>query len=79
MAQDKAKGSAAEVSAQVQGLELKYIDSADIQERANIISASFTFDDQLVSANAMDFIAKVRRVLSTGQRATLNSYRIPVL
>ena len=60
MAEDEAKGGKAEVPALGEVLELKYIDSADIQERANIISATYTLDDQLVSADGKDFIAKVR-------------------
>lgn len=72
MAQDEGKGSAAEVPAQVGGLELKYIDSADIQERANILLGTFTFDDPIVSTDAKDFISKVRHVSSAGKHGTLN-------
>lgn len=57
--QGKAKGSASAAPA-AEGLELQYIDSADIKERANIISATYTVDDQLVSAEAKGFIAEVR-------------------
>lgn len=78
MTQDKVKGSAAGVSAQVGGLELKYINRVDIQERVNIISARYTCDDQLVSPDAKDFISKVRHVSSAGQHGTLHSNRTPV-
>lgn len=66
MAEEEAKGSAAEVPALGEILELKYIDSADIQERANIISTTYTFDDQLVSMDAKDYISRVRHVSFVG-------------
>ena len=47
---------------QVQGIELQYSDRVDMQERNNISSASVTFDDQLVSADAKDFMSKVRTI-----------------
>ena len=50
----------AEVPAQGEGLGRRYIGSADSAERANIISGTYVFDDQLVPAEAKDFIAKVR-------------------
>ena len=71
MTRDKYKGGAAAVPAQVGGLERKHIDSADTQERADISSATYTFDDKLVSQDAKDFIATVRYVASASQHATL--------
>ena len=44
---------------QAQGIELQYDDLVDMQERDNISSASVTFDDQLVSADAKSFISQV--------------------
>ena len=61
----------------MEGLTLSEIDSADNKERANIISGTFAFDEQLTSAESKDLIAKVRYV--TGQHATLLSTKTPVL
>ena len=78
MTKDEQKGSTAAVPAQVGGLERKYINSADAQERANIMSATYTCDNQLVSTNAKDFISTVRCVPSAGQHGKLNTNRIPI-
>ena len=59
MAHMEANSSAAEVPALGEVLELKYTNSADIEERANIMSAKYAIDDHLVSTDAKDFISKV--------------------
>ena len=55
----EANSSAAEVHALGEVLELKYTNSADIEERANIMSAKYAIDDHLMSTDAKDFISKV--------------------
>ena len=59
MTHTEANNSAADVPALGEVLELKYTNSADIEERANIMSAKYAIDDHLVSTDAKDFISKV--------------------
>eukprot|EP00904_Undaria_pinnatifida_P006673 jgi/Undpi1/3135/HiC_scaffold_15.g06509.m1 len=59
MAHMEANSSAAELPALGEVLELKYTNSADIEERANIMSAKYAIDDHLVSTDAKDFISKL--------------------
>lgn len=68
MGDEEAKGSKAKVPALGEVLELKYVDSADIEERANIVSATFSFDDHLVSTDAKDFISNVSSIVFVKKR-----------
>lgn len=45
---------------EAQGIELRYDDRIDLLERENISSGTVAFDDQVVSADGIDFISKVR-------------------
>lgn len=45
---------------QAQGIELRYDDRIDLQERENISSGTVSWDGQIVSADGIDFISKVR-------------------